>query len=180
MGPEKTGGIRFGSLGERWIQCLRRHAAYVRRPHALADAVALPASAQRRSPGRGKAGAHDLHAVRTAGQRRGRAWNLAALLPTLGRYDSSSARPVDGRRLPSLPRQAPPAEMVDKRVYSPWMSRDLAQLLQRHGVDTLVVSGAETEVCVLSTVLGASTAAIGSSSGPTRSARRPIRRTMPC
>jgi len=57
--------------------------------------------------------------------------------------------------IPSLARFAPPAEVVDKRVYSPWVDSDLHDRLQARGIDTLVVSGAETDVCVLAAVLGA-------------------------
>jgi len=57
--------------------------------------------------------------------------------------------------IPSLARFAPPAEVVDKRAYSPWVDSDLHQRLQARGIDTLVVSGAETDVCVLAAVLGA-------------------------
>ena len=81
--------------------------------------------------------------------------------------------------VPALARHAPPAEIVHKRVYSPWLSQDLTTLLQRHSVDTLVVTGAETEVCVLAKVLGAidrgyrvilATDAICSSADPTHDA----------
>jgi nicotinamidase-related amidase len=48
----------------------------------------------------------------------------------------------------------PPAHMVDKHVYSPWMDNTLQALLQERRVDTLVITGGETDVCVLATVLG--------------------------
>lgn len=57
--------------------------------------------------------------------------------------------------IPSLARFTPPAEVVDKRLYSPWIESDLHQRLQARGIDTLVISGAETDVCVLAAVLGA-------------------------
>ena len=57
--------------------------------------------------------------------------------------------------LPELAGFAPPALVIDKGVYSPWMDRDLHDELRRRGTDTLVVSGGETDVCVLGTVLGA-------------------------
>jgi nicotinamidase-related amidase len=57
--------------------------------------------------------------------------------------------------LPPLARLVPPAEVVDKRVYSPWIEGDLHDRLRARGIDTLVVSGAETDVCVLAAVLGA-------------------------
>src|SRR4051794_34923072 len=67
-----------------------------------------------------------------------------------------AALPPDAVELiPSLARFAPPAEVVDKRVYSPWIDSDLHERLQARGIDTLVVSGAETDVCVLAAVLGA-------------------------
>jgi nicotinamidase-related amidase len=57
--------------------------------------------------------------------------------------------------VPELARFAPPAEVIDKPVYSPWLGSDLYQRLQARGCDALVVSGGETDMCVLATVLGA-------------------------
>jgi nicotinamidase-related amidase len=49
----------------------------------------------------------------------------------------------------------PPAAIVDKQVYSPWMRVDLTARLRTLEADTLIISGGETDVCVLATVLGA-------------------------
>ena len=49
----------------------------------------------------------------------------------------------------------PPARQLDKHVYSPWTEGRLDALLNGSGVDTLVVTGGETDVCVLAAVLGA-------------------------
>ncbi|POR43828.1 cysteine hydrolase [Methylobacterium sp. V23] len=56
---------------------------------------------------------------------------------------------------PGLARLTPPAEILDKTVYSPWLGTDLDARLQARGVDTLLMTGGETEVCVLASVLGA-------------------------
>ena len=53
-----------------------------------------------------------------------------------------------------LARLVPPAQVVDKHVYSPWLGTGLDAQLQDRGVDTLIVTGAETDVCVLAAVLG--------------------------
>jgi nicotinamidase-related amidase len=57
--------------------------------------------------------------------------------------------------VPDLAQFAPPAKVLDKRAYSPWFGTVLHERLQQHGVDTLIVTGGETDVCVLATVLGA-------------------------
>jgi nicotinamidase-related amidase len=57
--------------------------------------------------------------------------------------------------VPSLASFAPPARTFDKYVYSPWTGSDLHSQLRSAGVDTVVVTGGETDVCVLATVLGA-------------------------
>jgi nicotinamidase-related amidase len=49
----------------------------------------------------------------------------------------------------------PPAAVFDKRVYSPWLKGDLDRRISARGIDTLIVTGGETEVCVLAAVLGA-------------------------
>ena len=49
----------------------------------------------------------------------------------------------------------PPARIVDKNVYSPWRFTELHKILLSADIDTLLVSGGETDVCVLATVLGA-------------------------
>ena len=57
--------------------------------------------------------------------------------------------------LPSLDELVPPATIVDKPVYSPFHGSCLPTLLRDWRADSIVVSGAETDICVLSTVLGA-------------------------
>ena len=57
--------------------------------------------------------------------------------------------------VPELVRYVPPANLFDKRTYSPWLSGQLNAALTTCGIDTLIVSGGETDVCVLATVFGA-------------------------
>jgi nicotinamidase-related amidase len=56
---------------------------------------------------------------------------------------------------PSLASLVPPARHFDKRTYSPWIDGRLHPTLQSEQVDTLVITGGETDVCVLATTLGA-------------------------
>ncbi|MBY5323309.1 cysteine hydrolase family protein [Rhizobium johnstonii] len=55
----------------------------------------------------------------------------------------------------SLVSLVPPARHFDKRTYSPWIDGRLHPILQSERVDTLVITGGETDVCVLATTLGA-------------------------
>lgn len=57
--------------------------------------------------------------------------------------------------LPRLHRLARSGQIYDKSVYSPWAQTNLEATLRRLGISTLVISGAETDICVLATVLGA-------------------------
>lgn len=57
--------------------------------------------------------------------------------------------------LPELARFAPPAGIFDKATYSAFAGPALATWLRDRQVDGLVVTGAETDVCILATVLGA-------------------------
>jgi nicotinamidase-related amidase len=57
--------------------------------------------------------------------------------------------------LPALRRFTPPAVVFDKFVYSAFADGRLASHLAAHSASTLLVSGAETDVCVLATVLAA-------------------------
>jgi nicotinamidase-related amidase len=57
--------------------------------------------------------------------------------------------------VPPLATLAPPAEVIDKRVYSPFSEPQLSDLLRRRRVDSLLITGAETDVCVLAAVLDA-------------------------
>lgn len=57
--------------------------------------------------------------------------------------------------VPSLARFVPPARVFDKLTYSPWLSGTLHRALRSGGVTSVVISGGETDVCVLATVMGA-------------------------
>jgi nicotinamidase-related amidase len=54
-----------------------------------------------------------------------------------------------------LGRFVPPAGVLDKPFYSPFHATSLAETLRRRGCDALVISGAETDMCVLAAVLDA-------------------------
>jgi nicotinamidase-related amidase len=57
--------------------------------------------------------------------------------------------------LPPLRSFVPPATIVDKGRYSAFIDSPLHSVLRERGVTTLVITGAETDICVLSTVLTA-------------------------
>lgn len=56
---------------------------------------------------------------------------------------------------PPLQALVPPAHLCDKAVYSAFGNARLASWLRSQGIDTLIVSGGETDVCVLATVMSA-------------------------
>jgi nicotinamidase-related amidase len=71
--------------------------------------------------------------------------------------DVTRAR-LDPRMLdlvPPLDRHAPPALLFDRMVYSAFADGRLHALLRSKHIDTLIVSGSETDVCVLASVLAA-------------------------
>ncbi len=45
--------------------------------------------------------------------------------------------------------------VVDKRFFSPFHATGLADILKKRGIDSLVITGAETDMCVLAAVLDA-------------------------
>jgi nicotinamidase-related amidase len=57
--------------------------------------------------------------------------------------------------IPPLVRFSADGEVVDKEVYSPFMGSALVERLRARAADTLIITGLETDVCVLATVLGA-------------------------
>lgn len=57
--------------------------------------------------------------------------------------------------VPELAALVPPGRVHDKAVYSPWFDETFRSGLEAEEVDALVVTGGETDACVLATVLGA-------------------------
>jgi nicotinamidase-related amidase len=57
--------------------------------------------------------------------------------------------------LPPLARFVPPATVIDKPAYSAFFESRLAAFLAAKRVATVIVTGSETDVCVLATVLDA-------------------------
>jgi nicotinamidase-related amidase len=57
--------------------------------------------------------------------------------------------------LPEVARFQPPATIVEKRRLSAFSAPELASVLNYGRIDTLIVTDAETDVCVLASVLGA-------------------------
>jgi nicotinamidase-related amidase len=57
--------------------------------------------------------------------------------------------------LPPLAKVCPPATVIDKSRYSALIGSRLLEHLQSREADGLIITGSETDVCVLATVLGA-------------------------
>jgi nicotinamidase-related amidase len=74
------------------------------------------------------------------------------------RWRAMTQQNLDERLLelaPPLQALVPPAHLCDKAVYSAFGNARFAPWLQSQGVDTLIVSGGETDVCVLASVMSA-------------------------
>jgi nicotinamidase-related amidase len=54
-----------------------------------------------------------------------------------------------------LARHVPPASIIDRQTYCAFGNGRLQHFLDGHHVDTLIISGGETDVCVLASVLAA-------------------------
>jgi nicotinamidase-related amidase len=80
------------------------------------------------------------------------AGHVAALLHTLARCDprtpGSSASGTNATACGALP----PATVIDKTRYSAFAEPELVEHLRQRDADALIVSGSETDVCVLATV----------------------------
>jgi nicotinamidase-related amidase len=57
--------------------------------------------------------------------------------------------------VPALEQFVPPATVFDRKTYSGFADGRLHRWLQDRSVNTLIVSGSETDICVLATVLAA-------------------------
>jgi nicotinamidase-related amidase len=74
------------------------------------------------------------------------------------RWRDATRQNLQGSELelvPAIARFVPPAIVVDKPGYSAFVRSRLYNVLMGKGVDTLAITGAETDVCVLATTLSA-------------------------
>ena len=74
------------------------------------------------------------------------------------RWRDTTQEHIDSRLLellPPLARLIPPATAIDKTRYSGFVGSQLLAHLRDRQADGLIVTGSETDVCVLATVLGA-------------------------
>jgi len=70
-------------------------------------------------------------------------------------FTQAEADPHLFQLVPELAKFVPPAKVVDKSVYSPFHGQALLRILQTWEIDTLIVTGAETDVCVGASVFAA-------------------------
>jgi nicotinamidase-related amidase len=154
-GPVDKHGIAFGPLGQSWVHlCVDMQRMFAEPTPwqtpwmelVLPQVVHLVELSPERTiftrfvPARAAEQAHGNW------QRYYRRWPEM----TLERMDNGLVDLVS-----ELARFVPPGRVFDKSVYSPWADGRLDAMLRGLGVDTVIISGAETEVCVLAAVIGA-------------------------
>lgn len=148
-------GIHFGALGDTWVHlCIDMQRMFAEAtewqtpwmPKVLPEVVHLVELAPERSIFTRFIPAQSAHHV-------GGTWRRY-----YQRWPSMTLEKIDPGLLdlmPELARYVPPGRLLDKPVYSPWLRSRLHEDLLAAGIDTVVVSGAETEVCVMAAVIGA-------------------------
>jgi len=148
------GGLSFGPLGEDWVHiCVDMQTMFEAEtawraawmPRVLPSVVALVEVAPERTLFTRFIPPREGAEVRGTWRRYYSRWEMM----TRDRLDPAMIELV-----PPLQKFVPPARVFDKLVYSPWFDGRLWAQLSRLAVDTVVVSGTETEVCVLATVMG--------------------------
>ena len=151
---QPSGGLRFGPLGDEWVHLcidMQRMFADETEWHTpwMARVTPLVVSLVELDPSRtvftrfipARSADHAHGAWRRYYER----W--ASM--TLDQLDSDLVNLV-----PELAKYTPPAQVEDKVILSPWAG-SLHERLTASGIKTLIISGAETEVCVLAAVMGA-------------------------
>lgn len=114
-----------------------------------------PRGARHRGIGGPFSRANHLHAFYHAPATARHARGLESILL---KWPEATGEYLDARILqlvPELARFAPPAQVVDKTRYSAFVSSQLTAVLRHRNADALIITGGETDVCVLSTALSA-------------------------
>jgi nicotinamidase-related amidase len=154
-GPVDKGGLSFGPMGESWMHlCIDMQRMFAEPtdwqtpwlPVILPKVIQLVELAPERTLFTRFVPPVSASDATGAWQRYYERWPKMTL-------DQLDPGLVD--LVPDLARHVPPARLFDKPVYSPWVDGRLHRLLRGLNIDTLVISGAETEVCVLAAVIGA-------------------------
>lgn len=151
---EQMGGLRFGALGESWVHlCIDMQRMFAEdtpwytpwMERVLPQVISLV----------------ELDPSRTVFTRFITPYSADEVGGTWKRYytkwEAMTRQQLDPEMInlvPELARFVPPAQIEDKTVMSAWAGT-LHARLQAAGINTLIVSGAETEVCVLAIVMGA-------------------------
>ncbi|HEY8361118.1 MAG TPA: cysteine hydrolase [Ramlibacter sp.] len=154
LSSQTEGALRFGPLGNSWVHlCIDMQRMFAEQTewHTPWMARVLPFVIS----------LVELDPARTVFTRFIPARNAEEAQGTWRRYyDRWSSMTLDHLDpelvdiLPELQKFVPPAQLEDKMILSPW-ARSLDERLRASGIDTLIISGAETEVCVLAAVMGA-------------------------
>lgn len=152
--PMEQEGLRFGPLGENWIHLcidMQRMFAEETEWHTPWIARVLP----------NVVNLVELDPARTIFTRFIPPQSPADVVGTWRRYyrrwtsmTRDELAPELIELVPELSSFVPPAQLEDKTVMSAWAG-SLHARLGGAGIHTILVSGAETEVCVLATVMGA-------------------------
>lgn len=74
------------------------------------------------------------------------------------KWRNTTREQLDPRQLdllPELDRLVPPATVIDKTRYSDFAEPQLHEHLRGRGADGVIVTGSETDMCVLASIMGA-------------------------
>ena len=124
-------------------------------PGAFGDALDGAGPADHRLDRFALSGQNDLHALYHAPGSGRPAGTWRSYFRSLATGDPQHLAPSALELVPALARFVPPAAVIDKPAYSAFSNPGLASLLIDKNIGTVVITGAETDVCVLSTVLSA-------------------------